>query len=141
MSRASVEQTSSDVGEAPNNQALDEFKSQVRMWMDLDNEVKQLTQFVKEKKVLQKKLSESILHFMSQYNIEDLNTRDGKLRYKVSQVKPPVKKAVVKERLLEYFDDKTKGEQVAKQIFDNEGVEKVQKVSLRRLKGVRVMNV
>jgi hypothetical protein len=130
------------VVETPDNIALEEFKHQVKMWMDIDNQIKKLNQAVKEKKTVQKVLSEKILGFMSRYNIEDLNTKDGKLRYKVSYTKPVVKKTSIKEKLLNYFEhDKETGKKVAQAVFDEEANNKVEKVSLKRLKGVRIMNV
>jgi hypothetical protein len=128
--------------ETPDNIALEEFKHQVKMWMDIDNQIKKLNQAVKEKKTVQKVLSDKILTFMSRYNIEDLNTKDGKLRAKVSYTKPAVKKTSIKEKLLNYFEhDKETGKKVTDAVFDEDQVQKVEKVSLKRLKGVRIMNV
>jgi len=111
--------------------------------MEIDNQVKKMAQFVREKKVVQKALTEKIIAFMTKYNIEDLNTKEGKLRYKVSQSKPAVKKTDVKQRLYNYFEhDKSLAEKVVSTVFaEDTDVARVEKVSLRRLKGVRVMNV
>jgi hypothetical protein len=128
--------------ETPDNVALEEFKHQVRLWMEIDNQIKKFNQVIKEKKTVQRVLTDKILGFMSRYNIEDLNTKEGKLRYKVSYTKPSVKKTSIKEKLLNYFEhDKETGKKVVDAIFEEEEAAKVEKVSLRRLKGVRIMNV
>ena len=88
------------VSAAPTNNALEEFRKDVKIWMDLDNAIKKLKSMAKEKVKTQKELTSRIIAFMARYNIEDLNTRDGKLRYKVRRVKPPApKQVVIKERL------------------------------------------
>lgn len=129
--------------DVPDNIALEEFKHQVKMWMELDNQLKQQMQFIKEKKLVQKTLTQKILGFMAKYNIEDLNTREGKLRYKVTQNKPTVKKQDAKTKLYNFFEhDKELAEKVVKSVFEPEDhANKIERVSLRRLKGVRVMNV
>lgn len=129
--------------ETPDNMALEEFKQQVKVWIEIDNQVKKMNQIVKEKKAIQKHLTEKILAFMQRYSIEDLNTKDGKLRYKVSYTKPVVRKAKeIKDKLLNYFEhDKETGKKVVDAVFEPEEQTKVEKVSLRRLKGVRIMNV
>ena len=128
--------------DVPDNLSLEEFKHQVKMWMEIDNQVKKMNSIIKEKKTIQRSLTNKILTFMSRYNIEDLNTKEGKLRYKVSFSKPTVKKIDMKEKIMNYFEnDKSMGAKVVDAIFGEEEKSKVEKVSLRRLKGVRVMNV
>lgn len=128
--------------ETPDNLALEEFKHQVKLWMEIDTQVKKLMQSVKEKKAVQKMLGEKILAFMSKFNIEDLNMREGKLRYKVSYTKPTVKKNEIKDKLVNYFEhDKDTANKVVAAVFQPDDNNKIEKVSLRRLKGVRVMNV
>lgn len=126
---------------APDNMSLEEFKHQVKMWLELDNQVKKMNEVLKEKKAVQKILTEKILSFMARYNIEDLNTKDGKLRYKVTQVKPTVKQTAIKKKLQDFFDyDKELASKVMKAVFEGPE-EKVEKPSLRRLKGVNIMSV
>jgi Family of unknown function (DUF5760) len=128
--------------ETPDNVALEEFKHQVKLWLEIDNQVKKMQQVIREKKKVQTLLTEKILGFMARYNIEDLNTKDGKLRYKVSYTKPTVKKTEIKDKLLNYFEhDKALGAKVVEAVFQEEEQGKTEKVSLRRLKGVSIMNV
>lgn len=128
--------------EVPDNNALEEFKHQVKMWMEMDNQLKKLSQVLKEKRNVQKLLTEKILAFMQRYNIEDLNTHDGKLRYKVSYSKPVVKKVDIKQKLINYFEhDKDTAQKIVQAVFEDNTQNKVEKVSLRRLKGVRIMNM
>lgn len=134
--------TSNSVVETPNNVCLDEFKHQVRLYLELDNEIKRLGQTVKEKRGVQRVLADKILAFMDKYNIEDLNTKEGKLRYKVTMVKPTVKKADMKDKLMQYFQDNPdKGKEIVTAVFESASQPKVEKVCLRRLRGARVFNI
>lgn len=119
--------------ELPDNAVLEEFKNQVRLWIEIDNQISKLQQAVRERNVVKKQLTEKILRFMGKYNIEDLNTKDGsKLRYRVSTVKPVVSKADIKKRLLENYGKAQNLEQLTEILFSNQ--EQVQRVSLRRMK-------
>ena len=111
---------------------LEEFKQQVKLWWDLDTAVKRLQQAAKERKKVQIKLSAKILEFMQRHNIEDLNTKDGVLRYKSTYVKAPVSTKDLKEKLSTHFSENTTALDIIKKTFDDR--EKVEKVSLRRVK-------
>lgn len=119
--------------ELPDNAVLDEFKNQVRIWIEIDNQVAKLQQAMRERNAVKKQLTEKILRFMGKYNIEDLNTRDGsKLRYRVATVKPTVSKAEIKKRLLENYNKVQNLDQLTEIVFSAQ--EQVQKVSLRRMR-------
>jgi hypothetical protein len=119
----------------PGDGVLEEFKQQVKLWMELDNQVKAMQQSIKQKREVQKSMTEKILGFMRRYNIEDLNTKDGKLRYRVVRVKKPVRQSSIKQRLEDYFDsDITLQQKVVTAVFGDEQSLVVEKPSLRRLK-------
>lgn len=114
---------------------LDDFKNKVKIWMKLDNEVKELSSKIKmldvERKQRKKYLSTLtpyILSYMNSNEIEELNSRDGRLQYKTSVVKPPLSqknlKTILYDKFCENHEDLDK-------IFKER--EKVTKVSLRRL--------
>ncbi len=129
----------------PDGALLEEFKHQVKMWMEIDNQVKKMMSLVKEKRVVQKALTEKILDFMIRFNIEDLNTKDGKLRYKVTRVKPSVKVKDIRQNLQTYFSaDEDLCNKVMQAVFPvskGQGSEVVEKPSLRRLKSVNIISV
>jgi hypothetical protein len=119
----------------PANAVLEEFKQQVKLWMELDNDVKKMQQTIRQKREVQKTLTEKILGFMRRYNIEDLNTKDGKLRYRVVRVKKPVPQSSIKQRLEDYFDsDPGLKQKVVTAVFGDAQSLVVEKPSLRRLK-------
>lgn len=115
------------------NISMDDFKSFVRKWFELDNYIKKLQEVIKEKRSEKIQISEVIMRFMCKHNIEDLNTKEGRIRCKSTQVKAPVSKNVVKQRLSDIFaHDEERKQEVLQKIYDER--ETKEKVTLRRLK-------
>ncbi len=118
-----------------NNLSLEDFKVLVKEWIELDNSIKSLQNGIKEKRVKKNAISEIIVNFMCQYDIEDLNTKDGRIRCKQVVVEKPVSKKQIIERIDTIIDSKISGNtnkaDIIKKLYETE---KVQKVSLRRLK-------
>ena len=117
------------------NISMDEFKQCVKKWFELDNYIKRAYDVIKEKRNEKTKLSEVIMKFMCKYNIEDLNTKEGRIRCKQTYVKAPINKNVVKQRVCDYFthtNEENKKEELLQKIFAE--TEKVEKTTLRRLK-------
>tara|TARA_B100000242_G_C42905610_1_gene419940 strand:- start:330 stop:818 length:489 start_codon:yes stop_codon:yes gene_type:complete len=122
---------STDMTESMNEVLLDEFKKDVQDWMNIDNQMKRLEVALKERRKKKKDLNLKILDFMGRFNIEDLNTKEGIIRYKKTYVKEPLSQKIIKEKLLNIFkNDKENSERVEK-IFTNR--EKIEKTSLRRI--------
>lgn len=121
-----------DDDEGPNPVELDEFKNTVKSYLQIDNDIKKLRQTVKEKNNQKNVLMPKIMEFMSNYNIEDLNTQDGVLRYKKTFVKASLSQKNIKSKIIDFFDNSKKSEELTKYLFDDR--EKIEKISLRRLK-------
>jgi hypothetical protein len=118
--------------EMPDNQSLEEFKSQVRAWVEIDNNIRKLKKSIKEHNNAKKELNDFILRFMIKYNIEDLNTKDGsKLRYKVNQVKCKPSVNDIKTRLIEHFDKVKDIDELTEKLFVP--MKETKKPTLRRL--------
>ena len=129
-STTAVVQVTAEEG-MPNS--LEQFKEYVRAWLELDNTIKKAQKFIKEKRTQRDQLSNAISRFMCKYDIEDLHTKEGRIRCKVMQVKAPVNQKVVKEKISNMFNgDAEKSQEILKKIYEERDV--VEKVSLRRLK-------
>lgn len=118
--------------ESMNEMMLDEFKENVKAWTLADNQVKRLNAASKQLKTKKKELNEKILDFMARFNIEDLNTKEGIIRYKKTFVKEPLTQKMIKEKLNELFKDSDTHLEKINEIFTNRN--KVEKTSLRRLR-------
>lgn len=115
------------------NISLEEFREYVRKWLDLDNNIKKAQEVIRERKKVRDKLSMVISGFMCKYNIEDLNTKEGRIRCKISTVRSPVNQKVIKQKITDYFsNDENRKEEILSKIYEER--DKVEKVSLRRLK-------
>ena len=121
--------------ENSHDEALDDFKNKVKIWIKLDNEIKELSSKIKmldverrQRKKYISSLTPFILAYMSSNEIEELNSRDGRLQYKTSLVKPPLSQKDLRSSLYNRFvDNHTELDKIFKER------EKVSKVSLRRL--------
>ena len=122
---------STDMTESMNEVLLDEFKQNVQDWMNIDNQMKRLEVALKERRKKKKDLNLKILEFMSKFNIEDLNTKEGIIRYKKTYVKEPLSQKIIKEKLLDIFKNDKENTQRVENIFTNR--EKIEKTSLRRI--------
>lgn len=115
----------------PSNDELEEFKAQVRKWIDMDNTLKKLQNAVRERRDIKKQLTEKITAFMARFNIEDLSTRDGKIRFKVAQVKPPMSRKTIQQRLIEMYPRVNSAEELTTRVFTVD--ERVERATLRRV--------
>lgn len=118
--------------ESMNELMLEEFKKNVQNWMTYDNQMKRLAAASKQLKQKKNELNDKILDFMSKYNIEDLNTKEGVIRYKKTYIKQPLTQKLIKEKLNDMFKDNETDLERINEIFNNR--EKIEKTSLRRLK-------
>jgi hypothetical protein len=86
---------------APTPTELEDFKNQVSLWLELEKSIEQMHVAARERVTAKNALSARILKFMSKYGIEDLNTKEGTLRYKVTQVKEPITQSKIKTKISE----------------------------------------
>ena len=111
------------------NPGLQQFRQYVTGWIELDNGIKKLQLALKEKREVKNKVAARIMEFMMQHDVEDVNIRDVRLRYKVVQAKTSLTQKQIKERLMERLPDAQKHVDEA---FHSQGV--IDRPTLRRLK-------
>ena len=79
---------------------LEHFKSNVKQWLELDEQIKELEKKAREMKAIRnKQLEPKITGFMNSYNISDLNTGSGKLRCNERKTQAPINKKTSQESL------------------------------------------
>jgi hypothetical protein len=127
-----IDSSSKEMTESMNEALLEEFKNNVKQWLELDNQLKRLAAASKERRKKKDEINLSILEFMSKFNIEDLNTKDGIIRYRKTFVKEPLSQKTIKNKLEELFKDDQENFEKIEKIFTDR--EKIEKMSLRRLK-------
>lgn len=111
---------------------LQEFRKKVHDWMELDTQIKRLEAAAGERRKKKGALQDDIRKFMAEYNLEDLNTKSGIIRYKKVVVKEGLSQKKIREQLHSIFkDDPATLERVDK-IFTDRA--KVETERLQRLK-------
>lgn len=120
--------------EIPDDGSLDAFKADVRTWLETDNSIRLLQASLRERRDAKRALTERILSFMSRYNIEDLSTRDGRLRFQVSYVRAPLSQQAIRARITDFFaTDAIAAQELSSAVFGNR--ERNQRTWLRRVGG------
>lgn len=114
-----------------NNPEFLEFKSNVKSWIELDDDIKTLTEALKERKKKKEQITPELMTFMSNYQINDLNTKDGQLKFSKTNVAKPLSKKYLMERIGNFFKNYDKGEEVVNFVYENR--EKEEKFKLRRV--------
>ena len=115
------------------------LKNKVSKYLSIDDKIKKLTLELREAKKEKLLMSNDVLNLMSDYNIEDLNTKNGKLKYTISKTKKAVSKKDLLQKLSIFLKSSDKANNAMKFIYDNREV--VEKVRLKRLMPRKKKNV
>jgi hypothetical protein len=116
----------------PSEEQIVEFRAHVSKWFQLDSELKDIQKLAKEKRVVKNKLRDVILAFMKRYNIEELRTQNGKLRFETRNVKKAPSKTEIEEKMqIALRDRPALAEELKTKLFITDSV---QKVSLKRVR-------
>lgn len=111
------------------------FKEDVKSWIDIDDKVTVLSREISLLKKKRLELNSKIVTFMRNYKIEDLNTNNGKLEYRVKHVKKGLSGKKIHENLLTYFkSDKDQAETIYKYLLANRI--DIDKETLKRIKKI-----
>jgi len=103
-----------------NDNNLKEFKTQVKQWLTIDEEILKLQIKIKELKNLKSKILEpQITSFMVNYNISDLNTERGKIRCNERNRKKALNKSNIRNNLSQVISDDSQIEQAMQLIMNN----------------------
>jgi hypothetical protein len=114
-----------------NNEEFMNFKQNVKQWIELDDDIITLQKAIKERNNKKKELTPNIMDFMNRYEINDLNTNNGKLKFTKSLQTKPLNKQFLISRLGDFFKDFNKGEKAASFILENR--DKAEIMKLRRV--------
>lgn len=112
-----------------------EFKKKLKLavseYLELDNQIVTLTKAIRERKKKKEQLSKVILNAMKNNEIQEMNLKQDKLVYCVSQHKTPMNKEYLNNVLQNYFNNEKKAEEVLTHIIENRS--RIEKVRLKRV--------
>ena len=109
----------------------DELKNNVKQYLEIDDQIKALNKALTEKRKQKTKLSENILTTMKKFEIDNMNTKNGRLVYAVSKNTSSLNKKNLISGLNIYFNDKDKADQATQVVLKNRPM--VEKVKLKRI--------
>ena len=113
------------------------FKESVTEWLNIDLEIDKKNKEIKALKLKKtKEIEPQIMDFMKKYNISDLNTQNGRLKYSEKSVKKGLSKKTLVNNLLLYYNNEDEAEKVTKFIYDNR--EEVVKPKITKLKAKKM---
>ena len=112
------------------------FKSSVVSWLSIDEKIAVLQGQIKALRDKKKKeIEPEIMDFMKTYNISDLNTQNGRLKYSETNVKKGLNKKSIMENLILYYNNnEDKAEEVTNFIYDNREEKTTQKITKLKAK-------
>ena len=117
----------------------EQLKSNVKIYLEMDDQIKALNKAIIERRKKKNELSEEILVTMKKFEIDNMNTKNGKLIYSSTKSTKPLNKSNLISGLNLYFKDEDKATNVSKLVLDSR--EKVEKVKLRRTNKKAVNNL
>ena len=116
----------------------EQLKTNVKNYLEMDDQIKALNKAIVERRKKKNELSEEILGTMKKFEIDNMNTKNGKLIYSSSKSTKPLNKSNLISGLNLYFKDEDKAKNVSKLVLDSR--EKVEKVKLRRTINKKAVN-
>ena len=109
----------------------DELKNNVKQYLEIDDQIKALNKALTERRKQKTKLAEDILGTMKKFEIDNMNTKNGRLVYSVSKNTPSLNKKNLLSGLNIYFNDMDKASEASTIVLKNRPT--VEKVKLKRI--------
>jgi len=120
-----------------NEGELNEFKSQLKQWLTIDEEINKHETKIRELKKLKNKiLQPQITTFMVNHNVKDVNTQIGKIRCNERRLKKPLNKTNIRDNLSQIIKDDKKIDQAMTLIMDNREVKTYHVLTKPKIKEV-----
>tara|TARA_B100001248_G_C27393434_1_gene463848 strand:- start:66 stop:443 length:378 start_codon:yes stop_codon:yes gene_type:complete len=105
------------------NDSLEDFKTKVKQWLTIDEEINKYESKIKELKKHKKKVLEpEITSFMVNHNITNLNTENGLIKCNERRTKKGLNKHNIRENLGQVLNDESQIEQALQLIMNNREV-------------------
>lgn len=96
------------------------LKDTVKEWIKIDNELKEIAKFTKDKRARKKQVNDTLMNLMRSKNIHGFDTsKDGSIMYVQNKVKVPLNKKHLFQALATVFEgSQEKAEQVSNYILE-----------------------
>jgi hypothetical protein len=108
----------------------DNLKENVKEYLEIDDQIKALNKAIVERRKQKSKLSADILTMMNKFEIDNMNTKNGRLIYSVRNTSKPLSKKNLVDGLNIYFKNEDTAKSVSQIVLDSR--QKVEKITLKR---------
>lgn len=113
-------------------QVSEQFKQTVIMWVQLDDQLKELAQQSKELKEQKKELDDYILNYLGNIGENSIKITNGNIIRNISKTKVPLKKEHIIDKLKTILKDEEKSKLIVDDIYNSRP--EAQKINLKRTK-------
>jgi hypothetical protein len=98
----------------------EELVNNIKEWIKVDTDITKLQADMKERKLMKKQLTESLMNTMKKNQIDCFDINGGSLIYKKSKIKKPINTKTLLGALQNYYKSTPdKAEELTKFILDN----------------------
>jgi hypothetical protein len=108
----------------------EQLKKDVKQYLEIDDEILALNKAARERRKTKIKLADNILDIMKKIEVDNMNTKNGRLIYSVTKKKNPLNKFNLIKGLNVYFNDENKAKEATTVLLENRG--HVEKIQLKR---------
>ena len=109
------------------------LRENVKNWLQIDNEIKQLQKEIKKRRVLKKNITNQLINTMKNNDIDVMNIPDGRLVRTANRVKAPLSKKHLINSLLIYFkSDEEMVKSLSSHIMDTRDIKIVERIQKKK---------
>jgi hypothetical protein len=111
----------------------EQLVTNIKDWINIDNEISQLKQEIKERNNKKKFLTENLVTVMKTNNIDCFDINGGALIYKKNKIKKPINGKTLLSALQNYYKNDSKiAEEITKHVM-NSREEQVKEIIKRKI--------
>ena len=112
-----------------------ELIENIKAWMKIDNELKQLKKEENDRKKKKESISKRLMEIMNENDIDEFNTKTGKIVYSKKNIKKPISKKMLLEILTKYTQgDVSQANEITEFINDNREQQIVESIQYKQSK-------
>ena len=113
----------------------DELIKHIKLWIEIDTEIKNFQKIIREKRKLKTKLSNDLIDVMKTNAIDGFDINDGKLSYNTVKRKESISKKMLLRCLKDYYKNNDEQvREVTNHILNSREVKEVDCINIRKKK-------
>ena len=130
MSRIASEDERRELNDEEFQFYKEQLKKDVKSYLEIDDQIKALNKALRERRTGKTKLADSILKTMKIFDVDNMNTKNGRLIYSVTKTKQPLNKKNLLSGLKIFFNNEEKSKEATDVVLSNRQI--IEKITLKR---------